>query len=204
MQSNYLQTIQRAAAVPTALCLLLHLSVPAAFGGQVLPFGNFHRAKDAEKRCDEFADPIPLIDPSTRGPGIDLSKMNVSQALPACQQAAELSQNPRYVGLYSVVLRFEGNFAEAIRQAEWAAARGNALAMMNLGEWYANGQGVSRNSAESAAWYRKAADTGNAFAMEKLADHYVTGDGVPQDGSVAASLYQKSADQGIPPAMTGL
>ena len=48
------------------------------------------------------------------------------------------------------------------------AEQGNAESQFNLGEMYAWGKGVPRDSKESVKWYRLSAEQGNAEAQEAL------------------------------------
>ena len=50
-----------------------------------------------------------------------------------------------------------------------AAKLGDAKAMFELGNCYANGTGVTKDEAEAVKWYRKAAELGDAMAKEILA-----------------------------------
>ena len=66
----------------------------------------------------------------------------------------------------------------------------------SFGWKYAKGEGVPRDPAEAAKWFRKAADQGNVAAQINLGVSYAKGEGVPQDYTEAAKLYRKAADQG--------
>lgn len=48
------------------------------------------------------------------------------------------------------------------------AEKGDAAAQNNLGRLYADGEGVPKDSAEAASWYREAADQGYAEAQFNL------------------------------------
>ncbi len=61
---------------------------------------------------------------------------------------------------------------------------------------YLNGQGVARDNAEAAKWYRKAAEQGDAGAQFNLGVMYGGGQGVPQDYAEAVKWFRKAADQG--------
>ena len=68
---------------------------------------------------------------------------------------------------------------------------------MHLGVIYFYGnQGIPRDYAQAAAWYRKAADHGNDSAEYLLGQLYEDGQGVPQDYAQAAAWFQRAADQG--------
>ncbi len=45
--------------------------------------------------------------------------------------------------------------AETVKRYRKAAEQGHAGAQYNLGEYYANGQGVSKDIAEARRWYQK-------------------------------------------------
>jgi TPR repeat protein len=86
--------------------------------------------------------------------------------------------------------------AEAVRLYRKAADLGNALAMNNLGNMYARGQGVAMDEAEAVRLYRQAADLGNSTAMYNLGLFYENGYGVTKDIAKARSYYQMAADGG--------
>jgi TPR repeat protein len=77
------------------------------------------------------------------------------------------------------------------------AAHGNAMAEYQLGRAYQLGQGVPRDYAKAAAFYRQAAAQGNAKSMFNLGYIYLHGQGVPRDAATAHQWFQKSADQGL-------
>src|SRR5262249_13531904 len=76
------------------------------------------------------------------------------------------------------------------------ADQGNAEAQLFLGLIYETGDGVPRNHAEAAKWYRLAADQGNAEAQLFLGLIYETGDGVPRNHAEAAKWYRLADDHG--------
>jgi TPR repeat protein len=55
------------------------------------------------------------------------------------------------------------------------------MSQYNLGQMYEAGQGVARDFAEAAQWYRRAAESGIAHARFSLGVAYALGRGVPQD-----------------------
>ncbi len=62
----------------------------------------------------------------------------------------------------------DGGAQDFVQAAEWyrkAADQSHALAQFNLAMMYANGQGFSRNEAESVIWLGKAARQGDAGAQ---------------------------------------
>jgi TPR repeat protein len=60
---------------------------------------------------------------------------------------------------------------------------------------FLDGDGVVRDYAEAAKWFRKAADQGDATAQVQLAALYVEGRGVAQNHAEAATWLRKAADQ---------
>ena len=88
-----------------------------------------------------------------------------------------------------------GDYGTALRLLNPLAAEGNAEAQAVLGKMYETGQGVAKNDAEAAIWYRKAADQGDARAQYNLGIMYDFGQGVPQSSAEAAKWYRKAADQ---------
>jgi len=76
------------------------------------------------------------------------------------------------------------------------AATGDADAQNNLGFIYATGQGVPKDYAEAARWYRKAADQDYPDAQNNLGVMYNNGQGFPRDYAEAIRWYRKAADLG--------
>jgi TPR repeat protein len=74
-----------------------------------------------------------------------------------------------------------GDYATAVQELLPMAQQGNARAQYNLGVMYANGQGISQDSAQAAQWYRQAAEQGYATAQYNLGVMYASGLGVSQD-----------------------
>ena len=81
----------------------------------------------------------------------------------------------------------------ALRQS---AASGDADAQNNLGFMYASGQGVPKDFAEAARWYRKAADQDYPDAQNNFGVMYNNGQGFPRDYAEAIRWYRKAADLG--------
>lgn len=76
------------------------------------------------------------------------------------------------------------------------AEQGDSDAQAALGSLYAQGKGVSPDSAQAAFWYRKAADQGQATAQSALGWLYAEGKGTPEDYVQAALWCRKAAEQG--------
>ncbi len=82
--------------------------------------------------------------------------------------------------------------------AEWLplAREGSAAAQRNVGQLYRLGQGVPRDAAVAANWYRLAAEQGLARAQSNLAAMYLRGDGVEKNPVAAAEWLRRAAAQG--------
>lgn len=74
------------------------------------------------------------------------------------------------------------------------AAKGDAVAQLNLGAAYDNGLGVERDVDKAIEWYRKAADQGLAEAQFNLA-HILVSEDISTVG--AAEYMLKAAEQGM-------
>jgi TPR repeat protein len=90
---------------------------------------------------------------------------------------------------------FPQDFAKASAWYLKAAEQGNAMAQLNIGIAYDQGQGVPQDYAQAAFWWRKAAEQGIGQAQSNLGVLYFNGQGVPQDNAQAAFWYRKAADQ---------
>ena len=71
--------------------------------------------------------------------------------------------------------------ASHIRTSGQQTPPGSAMAQDYLGVFYATGQGVTKNYAEAAKWFRKAAEQNFAKAQSHLGLSYAEGEGVPKD-----------------------
>ena len=77
-----------------------------------------------------------------------------------------------------------------------AAEQGDPEAQYDLGEAYRRGEGVLRDDAEAARWYRMAAAQGHRNAQSSLGVAYAKGEGVRKDDAEAARWFQMAAEQG--------
>src|SRR5579875_1384456 len=122
MQS--IRSIGHSVLITTTFCWFLSTSLSRAEKSQPLSPGTSQTGTSVLEQCDQLADPIPLVDPTTRGRGVDFDKINVRYALPVCEEAAHLSSDPHYLALYALVLRAAGRYPDAIKASKKAAARG--------------------------------------------------------------------------------
>ena len=77
-----------------------------------------------------------------------------------------------------------------------SAEEGNSEAQYSLGLKYSSGDGIQKDKAEAAKWYRKAAEQGDARAQMNLGYMYSKGEGIPKDEAEGEKWYRKSAEQG--------
>ena len=138
-------------------------------------------------------------------PGLEVDKINVAAAGPACKDAMQRYPDViRFVFEAGRVATGQKDYAEARRLYEQAAAAGYAMAMNNIGALYEGGSGTPVNYVEAARWYQKAVDAGEPIGMVDLGWQYQTGHGVKKDGAQARQLYETAAKAGEPSAMNNL
>lgn len=89
-----------------------------------------------------------------------------------------------------------GHYADAIRNAQASAARGDANAEALLGKAYYEGVGVSRNYPNALYWLNKAVAQGNADAMFILGLMYEHGRGIQQNIPRSVELFDRAAGKG--------
>lgn len=96
------------------------------------------------------------------------------------------------------------DFSTARATFEALGARGDARAQFALGLLYENGEGVEKNDAAAADWYRKSAEQGYAKAQYNLGMMHLQGVGVARDERVAREWFERAARQGNPDAVARL
>jgi TPR repeat protein len=94
------------------------------------------------------------------------------------------------------------DYTKAVKYFEIAANKGEALAMLTLGNIYGSGVGVKQDYAKAVKWYKKAVGKGNMAAMNYLGLIYRDGiGGIPTNHKMAVKLFTKAAklnsDQGF-------
>lgn len=85
--------------------------------------------------------------------------------------------------------------AAAAKLVTMLANQGDAVAQNRLGEMYASGRNVQRDSAQAVVWFRRSAEQGNADGEYNLGVIYKTGQGVPQDYAQAIIWIRLAAGQ---------
>jgi len=98
-----------------------------------------------------------------------------------------------------VVALLTGKYDKALETfVPLAESADHAYAQYFLGRMYENGEGVEKNHATAAEWYRKAAEKGVGDAQYRLGKMYEDGDGVPRDVEYAYGWYSVAAHLGNP------
>jgi hypothetical protein len=157
----------------------------------------------AAAECDRLS-ASPYDDDRT-STGVEFYQIDAARAIPACGQAvAEYPNVARLMFQLGRALGMSGHYSEARGWYERAAAKANALAMINLGNLYAEGLGVAQDYTKAREWLEKAAANGNAIAMTNLGALYAEGYGVAQDYAKARKWYEQGAARGDAIAMNRL
>ena len=97
-----------------------------------------------------------------------------------------------------------GDYETALTEFLPLAEAGDAGAQTSLGQMYHLGDGVARDQAEAARWYRTAAEQGNAEAQYHLGFLHYHGEGVAQNYSEAVRWYRLAAERGYASAQNNL
>jgi hypothetical protein len=88
-----------------------------------------------------------------------------------------------------------GQYDLAFQRYLVLAKNGSRQGMLNVGNMYAQGQGVAQNHENAVYWYRKSAEAGDAISMEELGKAYANGRGVTADPELSTHWYLKSAEK---------
>ena len=86
---------------------------------------------------------------------------------------------------------------KAFLRTKASAEKGSAEAQLQLGELYANGQGVTKDLQKAFKWHRKAAEQGLARAEYQLGLDYSDGEGVKRNVAEAVKWFERAAEQGL-------
>ncbi len=89
-----------------------------------------------------------------------------------------------------------GHYADAIKNAQASAGKGDASAEALLGRAYYEGVGVQRNFGTARTWLEKAVAQNNGDGMFFLGLMYEHGYGVSQDIPKSLQLFDRAADLG--------
>ncbi|KAJ1462607.1 hypothetical protein M885DRAFT_557386 [Pelagophyceae sp. CCMP2097] len=106
----------------------------------------------------------------------------------------------KVAGRLSAVRTDKAAAAETTAWYRRAAEQGDADMQFNLGNMFADGEGVAQSDAQAARWWRLAAAQGHAEALYNFGACHDAGKGVPQDLHEALRLYKRAAAKGQPPS----
>ena len=90
----------------------------------------------------------------------------------------------------------QGDYRGALEAWKRAAAGGDTAAMNAIAGLYAQGEGVGRDPAMAATWYRRTAERGDSVGQLNLGDMYGRGAGLPLDRVRAYFWLSLAASQG--------
>lgn len=102
--------------------------------------------------------------------------------------------------ILAALLAAEVTYIDSLRQK---ADAGDAEAQYNLGVYYHNGEGGTKDYKEAVKWYRLAAEQGHAESQFSLGIYYGAGTGVVQDYSEAYFWCLLAAANGSDKAKEG-
>jgi uncharacterized protein len=91
---------------------------------------------------------------------------------------------------------YSRNVATNLLRLRSFADQGHTASQYILATMYSTGEGVPRDYAEAAKWYRLVADKGYAQAQSSLGFIYQSGEGVPRNDAEAAKWFRLAADRG--------
>ena len=104
-------------------------------------------------------------------------------------------------GIFLALLHIEGieftqNVDQGIAMLEQAVERGSVMGAKCLGDLYARGEYIERDSNLATYYYRMAAEMGGHGEYENLGDIFRSGLLTKPDYALALSLYEKGASEG--------
>ncbi len=119
-----------------------------------------------------------------------LAALIIGLVLQSCAPAVETPpRSPAAVEFIALTVKHYKRLAE----------QGDPDAALSLGIIYFSGwQGVEKNEAQAAHWFRRAAEQDNVWAQTYLGVIYYVGEGVRQDFTEAARWTRKAANRGHP------
>lgn len=159
----------------------------------VLPPERSADAVPGRQPCDDFAAAPDM----GFGPGVNIYDIVKSDAIYACLKAIEAYPNEvRFKAWLGRAYYKSGEFAEAITNFQPAAEGGNAEAQYHLGQMFDKGEGVTKDEAAAAGWFRKAADQGHAGAELSFSFALSLGEGVEKNSDLSLEMEMRAAYHG--------
>ncbi len=155
--------------------------------------------------CDRLAAHPSDTGKPKRIAGVQIWAIDAAEAVNVCARAAgRFPEMPRLDYQLGRALDAKNDHDEARRRYELSAEKGYPAAMNNLGNLYAQGEGVRRDYAQAHRWYEKAAERGYAAAMNNLGNLYADGEGVAHNPVEALRWYERAAELGIAAATNNI
>lgn len=84
-----------------------------------------------------------------------------------------------------------------IKNLQSQVNKGDASALVKMGDLYYFGRGVEHNINKSFQYYKKASELGDALADYRLGGLYSKGRGIEKNQQTAVSYYEKAATKGL-------
>ncbi len=126
--------------------------------------------------------------------------MNMAEAIRWYASAAEQGQMDAQYALALIAMDGAGGAARDEETAAlWmqeSARRGHVFAQFDLGNMYAQGDGVAQSDSDAAIWFEAAANQGHRDAQYNLGVMFLAGRGVEQDPVAALQWFALAAEQG--------
>src|SRR5574344_1214865 len=126
---------------------------------------------------------------------------------PKIQELLEKAVNTGdYSSMYNLGLSYDKNqeYQKAIKWYKKAAINGHAKAQLNLGNLYAQGDGINKNLDTALYWFLEAAKLGLAKAQYNASVIYYTGNGVGLKDFEQSYIWAKVAENCRTPLKTEL
>ena len=153
--------------------------------------------------CDSYA--ANSLDPQRKAPGVTLTELDPSRAIPACEKA--LQQYPdsaRFMYQLGRGYHRSDDYAAAARWYRKAMEHGSDFGEAAFALLLMSGQGVPKDTAKAVTLLRDAAEKGVLIAQNALGYMYARGQGVPKDDEQALLWNRRAAAQGAPNAQLAL
>jgi TPR repeat protein len=155
--------------------------------------------------CDRLAAAVTDVQRPPSVEGVAADKIDIVPAIKACNGAMrEYPDVARFAFQAGRVAHAQKDYGLARQLYETAIARGNVVAMTNLGNLNAGGLGMTQDHAEARRLYEQAAAAGEPVAMYNLGNFYEHGTGVAKDYAEARRLFEKSAAAGVAVSMNAI
>jgi uncharacterized protein len=125
-------------------------------------------------------------------------RINLSGHWKACYQGEGNVKNipAAIVSLNLTCCAVVGDGSTPVQELRAEAEQGDAIAQLDLGVAYYQGDGVRQNYSEARKWFEKSAQQGVTDAINNMGLLYAGGKGVKQDWRKSLEWYKRAADAG--------